>query len=50
MLLSGMGGMVIVLLIIGFLALGPSSNHTSPSVQAALALVFNVYYNLSAVL
>lgn len=47
MLLGGMTGMVIVLLIIGFLALAPSSNHTIPWAQGALALVFNVFYNLS---
>lgn len=47
MLLSGMAGMVIVLLTIGFLGLGLSSNHTIPWVQGALALVFNVCYNLS---
>lgn len=47
MLLGGMAGMVIVLLTIGFLGLGPSSNHTIPWVQAALSLVFNVCYNLS---
>lgn len=46
-LLSGMAGMVIVLLTISFLALGPSSNHTIPWVQGGLGLVFNVFYNLS---
>lgn len=47
MLLGGMAGMVAVLLTIGFLGLGPSSSHTIPWVQGALALVFNVFYNLS---
>ncbi|KAJ9646843.1 hypothetical protein H2204_000535 [Knufia peltigerae] len=48
MLLSGMAGMVIVLLTIGFLALGPTStNHAIPWAQGSLALVFNVCYNLS---
>ena len=47
MLLSGMAGMVIVLMIIGFLDLGRSSNHTIHWVQAAFALIFNVCYNLS---
>lgn len=47
MLLGGMSGMVIVLLIIGFLGLGPTSNHAIGWAQAALALFFNVFYNLS---
>jgi SP family general alpha glucoside:H+ symporter-like MFS transporter len=47
MLLGGMTGQVIVLLIIGFLALGPSSNPTIPWVQGGFALFFNVCYNLS---
>lgn len=47
MLLGGMAGMVVVLLIIGFLGLAPSSNDTIPWAQGALGLVFNVCYNLS---
>lgn len=47
MLLGGMSGMVMVLLIIGFLGLGPSSNQEIGWAQASLALLFNVFYNLS---